>query len=144
MNKYYLIRLVCQLFPPIISQKLREKLISSVDVPANSDFKRKSFVGGIFEGNLKDFHSKRFYFHGYFEWRIIVLAKKILNKNPGNVIEVGANVGTETVSLAKINPNKNVYAFEPLEENYVYLEKITKINNFNNRILFRTLVDNDI
>ncbi len=144
MNKYYLIRLFCQLFPPIISQKLREKLISSVDIPAKSDFKRNSFTGGVFQGNLKDFHSRRFYIHGYFEWRIIVLAKKILKKIPGVVIEVGANVGTETVSLAKINPNNNVYAFEPLEKNYAYLEKIKKINNFNNLILFKTLVSNNI
>ncbi len=144
MNKYYLIRLFCQLLPPIVSQKLREKLISSLEVPVKNDFTRNAFTGGVFQGNLKDFHSKRFYFHGYFEWRIIVLARIILKKKPGDVIEVGANVGTETVSLAKINPNNNVYAFEPLEDNYAYLEKIKRINNFNNLILYKILVSNKV
>jgi len=42
------------------------------------------------------------------------LVKKTLEIKKGDIVEVGANIGTETVSLAKLNKLDNVYAFEPL------------------------------
>ena len=52
----------------------------------------------------------------------------------GDMIEVGANIGTETVSfcdLYKLN-NKKVYAFEPFNDHYHKLLELKKRNNLKN------------
>lgn len=136
----HIIRVICNFFPPILSQKVRTLLFSKIKAPVSFDFSRKSFTGGILKGYTSDFHAMRFFIHGYFEWRIVVLVKKIIKIKPGDIIEVGANVGTETVSFCKINPNHNVYSFEPLSSNFQFLEKIKKINKFSNLYLYKLLV----
>jgi FkbM family methyltransferase len=54
--------------------------------------------------------------------------------NPGDVFyDVGANVGFFTVIGAKIvGPTGQVYAFEPVPDNYSFLGKNIEINNFRN------------
>lgn len=141
MDKLQLTRTFCQFLPPILSQKIREKMISESDGKKfERKFKRKAFTGGEFVGNTKDIHAFRFFVHGYYEWRNIVLVKHFLNFKPGDLIEIGANVGTETVSLSNLNKSYNVHAFEPLETNYNYLEKIKKENNYANLHLYKFLV----
>jgi FkbM family methyltransferase len=64
--------------------------------------------------------------HGYFDWRVIAIAGAVLR--PGDVaVEVGANVGTETVALADlVGPRGRVYAIEPLPSN---LERLRTLND---------------
>ncbi len=138
--RFKAVRLICSFLPPIITQQVRNKLLNFVPPGIGFGFDRKSFVGGNLKGDTNDFHALRFYIHGFFEWRIIVLAKKIIGLQPGDIIEVGANVGTETVSLAKINYNNKVHAFEPLDMNFRYLEQIKQINNFKSLQLYKMLV----
>lgn len=119
---------------------MRTILFTIIKPPVPFSFIRNSFVGGTLKGNTIDFHALRFFIHGYFEWRNVILARKIQNLKNGDIIEVGANVGTETVSFAKLVKGNRVHAFEPMEENFVYLRVIKEINNFENLHLYKSLV----
>ncbi|WP_252112050.1 FkbM family methyltransferase [Gramella jeungdoensis] len=102
-------------------------------------FSKRSITGGTLSNNTRDFIAEQFYFHGYFEWRNIVLIKRMLEIKEGSIIEVGANIGTETISYANLNKD-NVYAFEPDPVNFECLEVIKKKNNLNNLFVYKTLV----
>jgi FkbM family methyltransferase len=64
--------------------------------------------------------------HGYFDWRVIAIAGAVLR--PGDIaVEVGANVGTETVALADlVGTQDKVFAIEPLPSN---LERLRTLND---------------
>ena len=56
-----------------------------------------------------------------------------LCKQADTIIEVGANVGTETVCFADIvGPHGQVFALEPDEENYRALVRMVELNGFSN------------
>src|SRR5262249_44524350 len=68
-----------------------------------------------------EIHSHHFLMLGYYDWRLVAVAQTICR--PGDVIvEVGANVGTETVAFADIfGAHGRVLAFEPLPDNVAKL-----------------------
>jgi FkbM family methyltransferase len=69
---------------------------------------------------------------------------KILNKENINFdcfVDIGANIGTSSISAAFINKNTNFLCIEGSEENFDLLKKNVKINNLENRFeLHNTLV----
>lgn len=143
MNRLSVIRAVCSVFPPIISQSIREKLISIEEAENIAfSFNRKSFTGSYLGGNTKDFHAFKFYIHGYFDWRNIILTRKILQIRKGAVVEIGANIGTETISLADVAKPYKVYAFEPVPSNYNSILQAKEYNKLTNLFLFNLLVSN--
>ena len=144
MTKLKITRFICSLFPPAISQKIRDALLSiKTAEKLATPFQRSAFTGGKFTGNTNDFHAYKFYVHGYFDWRNVVLCRKILSFKPGDIIEVGANIGTETVSFADINKTAQVHAFEPLRDNFESLVKLKLDNDYQNLQLYDVLVSNE-
>lgn len=73
----------------------------------NKDFIKRSFTGSKFYGSTRDFHAFKFSVHGYFDWRNIIIAKSVLKFKEGAIIEVGANIGTETISFSDIAKKYN-------------------------------------
>ena len=144
--KYFFAKKICSILPPIVAQTVRNKIISTKEGESLSlDFVKKSFTGSSFYGNTSDFHSFKFSIHGYFDWRNVIITKTVLdNFSDGDIIEVGANVGTETISFADVakKHNRQVYAYEPVLSNFGSLERIKKENNLNNLKLFLTIVSN--
>jgi FkbM family methyltransferase len=127
-----LVRIVCTWFPPIIAPKIRIWFSSENHLVQNNfSFIKKSFTGSNFYGDTSDFHARKFYYHGYFDWRNVVLAREIIKHRKGIIVEVGANIGTETVSYADI-PNAVVHAFEPLPDNFDLLTRNKDLNKFSN------------
>ena len=143
MNKIRRVQFICSFFPPIVSQQLREKLISIPKAEKLAmDFTRRAFTGSYLKGNTSDFHAFKFLIHGYFDWRNIVLAKTILKFKKGDLVEVGANIGTETISLADINRDNKVHAYEPLPVNFKSLLAIKEHNKLEHLKLYDVLVSN--
>ena len=141
MFRLFIIRAICSLFPPIVSQSVRDFLISiKTGESMNLPFKRRSFTGSVFFGNTSDFHAFKFMIHGYFDWRNVILARSILKFKKGDIIEVGANIGTETIGFADVNTHGNVIAFEPLPVNFEILETIKEKNQLDNLKLYPNLV----
>jgi len=122
-----LTRIISCVVPPVISQKMRD-FIFPIHLARKYDktFKKKSITGSYLIGNTSDYHGYRFYIHGFFEWRNIIIARAVKKIRKGDIIEIGANVGTETVSFADLVNKKDefVHAFEPLPSNIHYLNKL--------------------
>jgi len=143
-TKYNLTKLLCKVLPPILAQTVRTYLISikQGEVLAK-DFTRKSFTGSYFFGNTSDFHAFKFSIHGFFDWRNVILTRKIISKlKKGDIIEVGANIGTETISFADIAKKNElkVYAYEPVLSNLDYIKIFKEKNNLDNLIIKDSLV----
>src|SRR5688572_28766782 len=84
-------------------------------IPDAGEFVVKAQTGSPFPGRTDVLLGLRFTLHGYFDWRCWAVA--IAVTRPGDtIIEVGANIGTETVGFADIvGPSGRVMAFEPSE-----------------------------
>lgn len=142
-QRYKIASKICKFLPPLISQKTRSCLVSIKDAEKlNLDFKRKTFTGSYFEGNTSDFHAFKMSIHGYFDWRNVVIAKECLKKNPGVIIEVGANIGTETISFCDVAKkySSSVVAFEPVPSNVESIIHNQQLNNIDNLELHTCLV----
>ena len=142
MNRIKFTQFVCSLFPPIIAQKIRSKLYPrSLSIKRNVAFHRKSITGSYFKGNSMDFHCYPFLFHGYFEWRNVIIAHHFLKHQQGDLVEIGANIGTETVSFCDIVKHKGiVHAFEPLPSNLNHLNVLS--SQHNNLIIYDLALSN--
>jgi FkbM family methyltransferase len=56
----------------------------------------------------------------------------------GTILDIGANIGIMTVSLAQRFPKAKVYAFEPIPNNIEALEKVVNYYKLKNVTLFKT------
>jgi tRNA G46 methylase TrmB len=56
----------------------------------------------------------------------------------GTILDIGANIGIMTASLARRFPKAKVYAFEPIPNNIEALEKVVNHYKLQNVSLFKT------
>jgi FkbM family methyltransferase len=126
-------RAVCQVCPPILAQRLGA-LIYPRSFAYRDDFAftRPARTGSLFCGRTSDFHGYSFSIHGFYEWRNWAIAMAICS--PGDtILEIGANVGTETVGYRDIvGPQGRVFAFEPLPTNIDALRYLVSLNRWAN------------
>ena len=131
--KYKLIRILLRFLPPIISQKLRvlfypRQNAYSDDIP----FQVRACTGGILKSKTSEYHGYPFSIHGYYEWRLITCSIAIITKGQ-SIIEIGANIGTETVSFIDVvSGDGKVIAFEPYPKHIESLEKLKLLNSAQN------------
>lgn len=112
-------QILSKIVPPLISQKIRS-ILYPIDtaIRDNISCNKKSITGSYLKVNSSDFHGYKFFIHGFFDWRNIIIANSISKFRKGDIIEIGSNIGTETVSFCDIVGNQGkVFAFEPLPEN---------------------------
>ena len=137
MSLFKLMQQGCKYFPPLFSGYIRELCYPfKRAIKDNITFSRKSITGSIFSGNTSDLHSYWFSIHGFFDWRNIII------KSP-DIIEIGANIGTETIGFADIvGKDAFVHAFEPLPSNLKELEKIKQNNKHLNINIYPVALSN--
>lgn len=127
---------ICRHLPPLFSQRLRP-LIYSLSKAEVDDFEFivPSQTGSPFCGRTSDFHAYPFSVHGYYDWRNWAVAIAVCK--PGDtIIEIGGNIGTETVGFADIvGIRGKVLVFEPLPDNIARLSKNILLHKNNNIIL---------
>ncbi len=80
------------------------------------------------------------YWLGNYDFRQTECFEKFLKK--GDVVfDIGAHVGFYSLLSAElVGENGEIFSFEPLLENYEYLKKHIKINNYKNIIAFNVAV----
>ena len=69
---------------------------------------------------------------GYFEEHLINVAEEYLRNVPGNVVDVGANIGAICIELATRFRDIEFYAFEPLNLAFSELQTNIALNNYTN------------
>ena len=132
-GRLWLAQKICLRLPPIISNMIRRAIYPYYLAQQDSyEYLTFSITGSPFKGNTKDFHGYPFSVHGYFEWRNIAIALALASE--GDVIlELGANVGTETVGFSDIvGVTGKVHAFEPLPSNIAILNHIAELSKHKN------------
>lgn len=128
---------VYKFLPPIFAQRLRH-LLYPFDQAQRDDYEFivRALTGSMFKNRTGDFHAYPFSIHGFYEWRNWAIALALCS--PGDaIIEVGANVGTETVGFADIVGDLGkVYVFEPLPSNYLALIETLRLNQHRHVVVF--------
>lgn len=124
---------LCRPLPPLIAQRLRTVIYSQNRAFEDDfEFEVNAQTGSRFRHRTSDFHAYPFSVYGYYDWRNWAVALAICS--PGDhIIEIGANIGTETIGFADIvGKTGRVSAFEPLPDNYgtirrnaIHLEQLT-------------------
>jgi FkbM family methyltransferase len=66
---------------------------------------------------------------------------KLIN-NPGNILDIGANIGVMTVHFANKLPNATIHSFEPDPINFNILSRIKRKFRLNNVILYNHALGN--
>jgi len=88
----------------------------------------KTEYGRTFFVPKKDsFMMKRMIKHNYFQSSNLRYIKRLLNNKARIIIDVGANIGMNTIEYSQIC--KQVYSFEPSDINFILLEKNLTVNN---------------
>lgn len=92
----------------------------------------KATTGSMLEGSTADFHFYPFSVQGYYEWRNVAIAAALVSEGD-TIIEIGANVGTETVCFASlVGPEGRVHAIEPLPSNVAVLLRANELSERKN------------
>jgi FkbM family methyltransferase len=126
-----LAQVLTKVLPPLLSQRIRN-YIYPIEVARNQNktLNKKSITGSCLKIDTRDYHGYRFFIHGFYDWRNVIIANSISKYRKGDIIEIGANIGTETVSFCDIvNSNGNVHAFEPLPNNIAKLKALRQTQN---------------
>ena len=127
--------------PPLIAPRLRGyiypfELARADDYP----FTATSQTGTIFQGSTGDPHAYSFSVTGYYDWRNLAIAAAVCREGD-TILEVGANVGTETVGFAGLaGPRGRIIAFEPVPSNVAALRSTLALNQKLNVTLFPNAV----
>lgn len=128
-----LARAICQPLPPVLGFRLAWLLYPREVAKADSYvYQHRVCTGSLFCGNTSEMHSYYLGIYGYSEWRNLAVALALCK--PGDtILEIGANIGTETVGFRDIvGSNGRVIAFEPVPANYIALEQLVNLNRWKN------------
>lgn len=124
---------LCRPLPPILAQRVRNAIYPAEQaLRDNYEFLERGQTGSWLKGVTADDHGYVFSVHGFYDWRNLALAKALCA--PGDtIVEVGANIGTETLGFADIVGGQGkVYAFEPLPSNVRDLARSLCLNEARN------------
>lgn len=110
----------------------------------NAAFSARSSLADVqFEFHRAELDALSFAIRGFYEWRSVTIANTICG--PGDcIVEVGSNIGTETILFAKIvGPRGRVVSFEPLPENAAAQRRLIELNRLNQIDLVQVAVSDE-
>lgn len=116
------------LLPPLVAQRVRNVVYPpSLATREHQTVAKKAITGGTLVVPAYDFHGYPYAVQGYYDVRNIAIAAVVAG--PGDtIVEVGANIGTETVSYADIVGGRgSVIAIEPHDPNADALRQLASL-----------------
>lgn len=122
---------ICRFLPPIVVHIVRNR-IYPIKNAYQDDYVLTvhSQTGGLFKGRTSEMHAYIFGVNGLYDWRNVAIASSLCGKGD-TIIEIGANVGTETIGFADIvGASGKVFAFEPFPPNLFHLKEIAELNQY--------------
>jgi FkbM family methyltransferase len=134
--RFEIARRICRRSPPILARRLRTWLYPQKQAyHEDIEFVVAAQTGSKLKIRTSDYHGYRFGVHGYYDWKNCALALALATHGD-TIVEVGANIGTETISFADIvGSTGKVFAFEPLPINITAVEAAIELNRFQQIVL---------
>lgn len=123
--------------PPIVAQSVRDLIYPiAVAYRDDSEFIIRAQTGSWFKNRTSDFYGYTFSVHGYKDWRLWAIALALCSTGD-TIVEIGANIGTETVGFSDIvGISGKVFAFEPLPSNIDALKQTLCLARYQNVTIF--------
>lgn len=124
---------LCRYFPPGVSGVFLRAYPIHAARRENPWFEVRSSLADVsFRTSEVDAVSLVFAIRGFFDWQNVVIAGALCG--PGDtMVEVGANLGTETLLFSRIvGPAGRVVAFEPVPDNLATLGRQISLNRITN------------
>lgn len=128
---------ITRYLPPYIAQALRSRLYPlAIGQRDKHEFRKQAVTGSDFVGNTADYYANRFSVTGYDSWRLWACAIALC-KSGDTIVEVGANIGTETIGFSDIvGRDGRVIAFEPYPPNVEQLTIATQDSQHDNITIY--------
>lgn len=128
--------MLCRHLPPILASRMRLLTYSQARAARERRvISVQAQTGSRLEGDTFDFHFYPFSIQGYFEFRSVAIALALAGQGD-TIIEIGANVGTETVSFSDVvGADGIVHAFEPLPNNADWIRHAARVSRHGNIIV---------
>ena len=92
-------------------------------------FQNKNYLMHCRPGDLIE---SKIYLDNIWEEHLARVMNLYLDGDSGIAIDVGANIGANTIPLAMLHPHVKFYCYEPHPENFARLNDNIKLNNLNN------------
>lgn len=136
LRRIRIVRGLIRPLPLMLGQRLRVLLMPSSRLSQHrSLITAEGYYGAKLTAPIDDYPMHGMYFHGCFDWRNAVLSRALC-KCGDRIIEVGANIGTETLYFAGVvGPTGQVIAFEPNPRNADLLSRNIHSNAFRHVLL---------
>lgn len=118
INRLALAQGLCRSLPPLLAQSVRNAVYPIESGQRDAiELVAPGVTGSSCLCTTADYLGYRFAVHGYNDWRNLAVAFALC-ANGDTIVEVGANIGTETVGFADVvGPAGRVHAFEPVPKN---------------------------
>lgn len=132
---------LARLFPPGFSGVFLRLYPAEVARRERAAFTAWSSLAHVeFHCDRPDWVANCFAIRGFYEWAIVNIAHSVCG--PGDsIIEVGANIGTESLLYAAIvGPTGRVASFEPFPDNVKMLRRQIELNQFEQLDVFPNAV----
>jgi FkbM family methyltransferase len=123
--------------------KLRSRLINGI-FPARfltllkPLCRKRYFIGHLddgtkFVGDVRDFYSAYSAFSGTYDAWLVSLLSSLSERNPGTILDVGANQGLLSAALGRrLGSSRNIVAFEPMPETASRAAATLALNDLSN------------
>ncbi len=109
----------------VLIAKILFKLLSIFQFSQNRKIKRNDIYWDI---DLSEAIDLSIFLFGRFEYSVIKTTNKIIDTKTYDIIDIGANIGSQTLVFAKTFKNSKIYAIEPSNYSYLKLKKNILLN----------------
>ena len=123
--QFHLSQYAGKALPPVVSPLITSYLYPYSRARMIQQYIEAKSVAGLTASlPLADVHGYLFALNGYYDWRLLAIAQAVVSEGD-LVVEVGANIGTESIGLAQtVGAAGRVLAFEPFSDNVRTLTKV--------------------
>ena len=131
---------VCQTLPPVFSARLFHTFIEQRWERAGRPFMSRTITDALYRYRTGDGLADKVRMCGYWDWRNLAVAATLCAAGD-QIIEIGANTGTETIGFgALVGPRGRVCAFEPEPSLLAAVRSNVLLNGFTNVLTFAAAV----
>ncbi|MCC7431374.1 FkbM family methyltransferase [bacterium] len=128
----------------LCSKNLQKRILEGIALSGVIACKMPNSQKLLLKTDANDKIASLFYWKGFdgFETDTLKLFMKLCKFSQNTIFDIGANTGIYSLIASLDNPEKQVYAFEPVPQIFTYFKENQKLNNLKNLQIFQTAITN--